>query len=75
MFELLRSSSRRELYTRHVPGLVISLVVAELFYKWGSFALECLGFLATWLVLDLIFALVSGKLSHGNDVDTSSDKP
>ena len=54
MFELLRSSSPRELYGRHLPGLAIAFVVAELFYKWGSFALECMGFLATWLVIDLI---------------------
>ena len=61
MFELIRSSSRRELFTRHAPGLLIAFVVAELFYKWGSFSLECLGFLATWFVLDALFALVIGK--------------
>ena len=57
MFELIRSSSRRELLTRHAPALLISVVIAEIFYKWGSFSLECLGFLATWLVLDALFAL------------------
>ena len=59
MYELIRSSSRRELLARHAPGLLISFVIADLFYKWGSFALECLGFLATWLVLDATFALVA----------------
>ena len=58
MFELLRSSSLRQLLTRQAPALVISLVVAEMFYKFGSFTLECLGFLATWLVLDATFALL-----------------
>jgi hypothetical protein len=29
-----------------------SLVVAELFYKFHSFTLECLAFLATWYVFD-----------------------
>ena len=72
MYELLRSSSRRQLYTRHAPGLLVSFVVAELFYKWGSFSLECLGFLATWFVLDLIFALVSGKLSGDASADATN---
>ena len=61
MFELIRSSSRRELLTRHAPGLLIAFVIAEMFYKWGSFTLECLGFLATWFVLDAMFALIAGK--------------
>ena len=63
MFELLRSSSLRELLGRQAPALVISLVVAELFYKFGSFTLECVGFLATWFVLDALFALVSRALA------------
>ena len=57
MFELLRSSSLRQLLARQAPALVISLVIAEMFYKFGSFTLECLGFLATWFVLDATFAL------------------
>ena len=56
MFELLRSSTLRHLLARQAPALVISLIVAELFYKFGSFTLECLGFLATWFVLDAVFA-------------------
>ena len=63
MFELLRSSSLRQLLVRQAPALVISLVVAELFYKFGSFTLECLGFLATWLLLDVMFALVARVLA------------
>ena len=59
MFELLRSSSLRQLLSRQAPALVLSLVVAEMFYKFGSFTLECLGFLVTWFVLDALFALVA----------------
>ena len=64
MFELLRSSSLRQLFARQAPVLVISLVVAEMFYKFGSFTLECLGFLATWFVLDATFALVARARSR-----------
>ena len=63
MFELLRSSTLRHLLSRQAPALAISLIVAELFYKFGSFTLECLGFLATWFVLDAMFALVARALA------------
>ena len=63
MFELLRSTPLRQLLARQAPALAISLVVAELFYKFGSFTLECLGFLATWFVLDAVFAQIGRFLS------------
>ena len=56
MFELIRSVPLRQLLARQVPALAGSLLIAEFFYKFGSFTLECLGFLATWFVLDAIFA-------------------
>ena len=55
MFALLRNTSARDLLLQQLPAIALSLVVAELFYKLGSFALECLAFLATWLVIDLLF--------------------
>ena len=64
MFELLRSNSLRQLISRQAPALVLSLVIAEMFYKFGSFTLECLGFLVTWFVLDALFALVARAFSR-----------
>jgi hypothetical protein len=64
MFELIRSTSLRQLLARQAPALVGSLVIAELFYKFGSFTLECLGFLATWFVLDAIFAGIARALAR-----------
>ena len=63
MFELLRSSTLRQLLARQAPALALSLIVAELFYKFGSFTLECLGFLATWFVLDALFAQIGRVLA------------
>ena len=63
MFELLRSSTLRQLLARQAPALALSLIVAELFYKFGSFTLECLGFLVTWFVLDAVFAQIGRALS------------
>lgn len=33
--------------------LAVAFAIATLFYKFGSFALECLAFLATWSLIDL----------------------
>jgi hypothetical protein len=38
-----------------MPPLAASLVIAELFYKFGSFSLEAMGFLATWAVASFAY--------------------
>jgi hypothetical protein len=38
----------------------MSFVIAELFYKFHSFTLETLAFLATWYALSAIQSLVVG---------------
>jgi hypothetical protein len=43
----------RGLLATQVPSVAESLVVAELFFKFHSFTLECMAFLATWFVLDI----------------------
>jgi len=41
------------------PALLASFVIAELFYKFHSFTLECLAFLATWFAIDVVLTTVS----------------
>jgi hypothetical protein len=36
--------------------------MAELFFKFHSFALECGAFLATWLLIDLVVDAVARRL-------------
>jgi hypothetical protein len=36
-----------------LASLAIAFAIASVFFKFGSFALECLAFLATWGLLDL----------------------
>lgn len=57
MFTLLRSLTLRKFLVEQLPALVIAWVIAELFYKFHSFSLECAAFLLTWFVLD---ALIQG---------------
>ena len=53
MYSLLKTStSVPKALAEQAPPLVVSFMIAETFYKFGSFALECAGFLGTWFVLD-----------------------
>lgn len=54
MLSNLLALPARELWLVEAPTLLISLVVAEVFYKFGSFTLEAVAMLATWWVLSSI---------------------
>lgn len=73
MFTLLRQSSLRTLLTTQAPALLLSFVVAELFYKFKSFTLECVAFLATWFVIDACLTWLVGRFG-GRDSSGSSAK-
>ncbi|GEM_PF-919312 len=53
MYTLIHLLSIRQLCLEQLPALGISFVIAEAFYKFHSFTLECLAFLGTWYLLDL----------------------
>ena len=46
-----------------VPPLVVSFLVAETFFRFGSFGLECIAFLALWRALDWLQSTVLPWLS------------
>jgi hypothetical protein len=52
MYSLIRSLPLRRLLIEQLPILLLSMVIAEVFYKFHSFTLETIAFLATWFVLD-----------------------
>jgi hypothetical protein len=47
-----------------LPSLGVSLIVAERFFKFHSFTLECLAFLALWRGLDALQHAFSGWGRH-----------
>ena len=53
MYSLIRALPARRLATEQLPALATAFVVAEVFYKFGSFALECAAFLVTWFAFDM----------------------
>lgn len=62
MLEFMRAISRfRDLWFR-LPGLVLAFVIAEVFYKFQSFTLECGAFLATWLAIDIVAEQLAKRL-------------
>lgn len=74
MFTLLIRLGRNELLFQQLPSLVVAFGIAELFYKFHSFALECLAFLATWFVLDALAHLL-GRLLRGRGAATRAEPP
>lgn len=58
MYRLVRSHGMSLTLSREVPAAAVALVVAELFYKFHSFTLECMAFLATWYVLSAVASFI-----------------
>ena len=58
MYTLTRALSAKRFLIEQVPALGGALIVAEVFYKFHSFLLECVAFLATWYVFDALVALI-----------------
>jgi hypothetical protein len=62
MYQLLRGRSLKAISIDALPPLMLAFVIAELFFKWRSFTLECGGFLITWFVLDWVWSKVRSRL-------------
>jgi hypothetical protein len=67
MYTLIRLISLRYLLLEQVPAIALSIVIAELFYKFHSFTLECIAFLITWYVIDGGFRLITNALRKPSD--------
>ena len=73
MYTLIKSVPLSKLLVMQTPVLIISLLIAETFYKLHSFLLESIAFLATWFVIDLVVSLVSNQWqSRTTSADTVS---
>lgn len=62
MYSLFRALPLRRLLFEQGLGLTISLLIAELFYKFHSFTLECVAFLATWYIVDWVIQYVCTRV-------------
>jgi hypothetical protein len=58
MYSYVKNVGVPAFFVREAPAFVVSFLIAELFYKFHSFSLECLAFLATWYALSWVQSLV-----------------
>ncbi|HEV8441148.1 MAG TPA: hypothetical protein VGT40_23915 [Methylomirabilota bacterium] len=63
MYTLIRLIPVKRLLLEQAPALAVSFAIAEAFYKFHSFTLECLAFLATWFVADAVIQPISRRVS------------
>lgn len=71
MYTLFRSIPKRQLLLEQAPIIASSLAIAEFFYKFHSFILECTAFLATWFAIDAVVRMVMVGRSRARGIPAS----
>jgi hypothetical protein len=66
LFYLIASLTIKQIVFEKIPVFGISIIIAELLYKFHSFTLELLAFMATWFVLDIFVRLIFNQLKRNN---------
>jgi len=61
MYSYVKTVGVPTFVVREAPAVGVSFLIAELFYKFHSFTLETLAFLATWYCLSWIQSAVTGR--------------
>jgi hypothetical protein len=61
MFTLVRTLGFPETLKREFVPFAVAFLIAEFFFKFHSFALECGAFLLTWWVLSFVQSMVLGR--------------
>ena len=67
MYTLMQSVSLRTFLMTQMPALGGAFLIADTFYKFGSFGLECIAFLATWFALDAVVTMVGRLIGKSPD--------
>lgn len=64
MYSLVKTSGFRHVLERELVPFAIALLIAQIWFKWGSFALELIGFIAVWIVLGFVADVVLRALKR-----------
>jgi len=64
MYTLLQSITLSDALLKQGPAFLFSFIIAEQFYKFHSFTLECLAFLATWFLVDYVVSVFTNNRSR-----------
>jgi len=62
MYRMVRRLGLRQLAIEEAAPLALALVIAELFFKFHSFTLETVAFLATWYAISAVASWFRGRL-------------
>lgn len=73
MYTLVRLLPWRHLLAQQLPVLLAAWLVAETFYKFKSFTLECAAFLVTWFVFDAVLQLVRRAFARPSAAPSAND--
>lgn len=58
MYLLARDLKNRRTLGREAPSGLLAMVIAEFFFKFHSFTLECLAFLGTWVAISFVVSSI-----------------
>ncbi|MDQ6904898.1 MAG: hypothetical protein M3139_18045 [Bacteroidota bacterium] len=73
MYTLFKNIPTKKILSIEFPALGVSLLMAETFYKFGSFTLECCAFLLTWYGTSFIMNMIFMKLRKDKKHDNPGD--
>ncbi|HET6254619.1 MAG TPA: hypothetical protein VFE32_11120 [Puia sp.] len=61
MYTLIKQRGLPSFIAHEAPALLCSWLIAEMFYKFGSFTLETGAFLITWYVTGFLYHKITRK--------------
>ena len=61
MFTLTKFIGGKEALRKEALPLVLSMAIAELFFRFHSFTLECVAFLVTWYCVSYTFEYLKSR--------------
>lgn len=65
MYTLFCLLPLKRLAAEQLPALTLAWLIAEFFYKFHSFTLECAAFLATWFAFDVAVQCIHRGFTKG----------
>jgi hypothetical protein len=64
MFSLVKELGVQVALKQEAVPFIVAFLIAEFFFKFKSFTLECLAFLAVWFVLSFIQSLIFRRVAQ-----------
>ncbi len=65
MYGLLQTADRCEALRVQLPAFAVALGLAEFFFRFGSFSLECIAFLLVWGGLATLLRALQKRAAGG----------